>query len=174
MTIELFSAADPAGASIVIPGGVANPGWLYKPGTTGLFKFTNRDSPFGLSPVKGVTFKQTKGLKITAKEAGLALLASQGAVGVRITYGSIGSARVSPVREHQGGPGGAVRGQSTGSRPPIARRASLRAPVTAAPRRRFVAPGEFFSKTLSIRAWQRESMTHRSGIAPACRERNRS
>ena len=88
LTIELFSAGDPLGASLLVPGGEGNPGWLYRPGTTGLFKFTNRLSPLGPSPVKGITLKQGKGIKITAKEAGLTLASAQGAVGIRITYGS--------------------------------------------------------------------------------------
>jgi hypothetical protein len=73
----------------VIPGGEGLPGWTFKGGTAPQFKFVNRSSPGGLSSVKAVVLKRAKGIKVVGKGAGLALAGSQGAVGVRVTYGTI-------------------------------------------------------------------------------------
>jgi hypothetical protein len=89
MLVEIFSSTDSVGASIVIPGGEGIPGWTFKGGTAPQFKFINQLSPVGPSSVKAVVLKQAKGIKIVGKGAGLALAGPQGAVGVRLTYGSV-------------------------------------------------------------------------------------
>jgi hypothetical protein len=53
------------------------------------FRFVNKLAPAGISPVRAVVLKQGKVLKVAAKAVDLLLATAQGAVGVRITTGSI-------------------------------------------------------------------------------------
>jgi len=89
LEIELFSASEGSTALIADPG-AGNPGWIAK--TTGIptFKFKNPLSALGTFKLKAVILKQGKVLKITAKDIGaLTLGAPQGAIGVRITTGTL-------------------------------------------------------------------------------------
>jgi hypothetical protein len=87
--IEILSR-DEADASFVVPAGESlPPGWKVKDANVDLFKYVNKDAPAGPTPVKVMTLKDGKVLKIVAKETGLALAGSQGAVVIRITTGSL-------------------------------------------------------------------------------------
>ncbi|HEY2389489.1 MAG TPA: hypothetical protein VGK30_21245 [Candidatus Binatia bacterium] len=89
LTIELFSAAEGSTALIADPG-AGNPGWTVKATGTPTFKFKNPLSALGTFKLKAVVLKQGKVLKITAKDVGsFALGGPQGAVGVRITTGTL-------------------------------------------------------------------------------------
>jgi len=86
--IELFSQAQPGGASLFVPAGSGSPGWTFRDGRTDTFRFTNRAAPGGPSPVRVLTFRSTRGIKIAAKQTGLVLTGPQGFVGIRITTGA--------------------------------------------------------------------------------------
>jgi len=89
MLIELFSTAEPTGAALAVPPGPGKPGWRVVAASTPQYTFVNPSAPAGISPVKHVLAKRTRRLKITAPETGLALAGPQGAVGIRITMGSL-------------------------------------------------------------------------------------
>src|SRR5262245_50374794 len=51
------------------------------------FRFRNPEAPSGVSAVRVAVLKEGRGLKVVAKAAGLPLVLSQLAVGLRITTG---------------------------------------------------------------------------------------
>jgi hypothetical protein len=88
--IELFSPSEGT-TSLSLPPGVGKPGWTVKDGLLRSYKFVNKSAPDGVSPVRVGVFKKGKGLKIVSKASGLAMSGPQGAVGIRITLGSLRS-----------------------------------------------------------------------------------
>jgi hypothetical protein len=104
-TVELFSAAE-GGAVLAIPPGAGNPGWRVREGGWPLFRFTNREAPGGISPVKVAVLRSGRTLKVVARSVGLPLAGPQGAVGVRVTTGSLRSCALfdaGTVRRDQAG-----------------------------------------------------------------------
>ncbi|MFQ5665379.1 MAG: hypothetical protein ACE5I7_03005 [Candidatus Binatia bacterium] len=91
LLVELFSLNDSGGGLLVVPSGEGKPGWKVKDGSTKLYHFVNGKAPSGISPVRTALLRQGKRLKVIAKDAGLALTGPQGAVGLRITTGSLRS-----------------------------------------------------------------------------------
>lgn len=89
--LELFSDGDPVVGSLAIPPGVGKPGWKVTDGTVDLYKYSNSSAPAGPTPIKAAILKQGKLVKIVAKDTGLALAGTQGAVTVRLTVGSLRS-----------------------------------------------------------------------------------
>ena len=89
-TITLVSPLEPP-VSLLIPQGVGSPGWRLTDRTLDAYKFSNGAAPGGPSVVRRVTLREQRGLKIVAREVGLALAAAQGSVGIRITTGSLRS-----------------------------------------------------------------------------------
>jgi cysteine-rich repeat protein len=87
--LELRSLAEPSGAVLTVPRGVGKPGWKSKDGTAALHKYTNPAAPLGPSPVKTITLKRGKLIKVVAPETGLTLDGPQGTVVVRLTVGSL-------------------------------------------------------------------------------------
>ncbi len=87
--LELASLAEPAGAALAVPPGLGKPGSQSKDANTDLHKYVNPDAPLGPSPVKSLTLKEGKGIKVIARAVGLALTEPQRAVGVRLTTGSL-------------------------------------------------------------------------------------
>jgi hypothetical protein len=85
--IELLSQNEGI-ATLVIPPGAGNPGWVAKAGTTPSHKFTNKLAPSG-SPIRTAQLKQGKVLKLVGRSTGLPLVGAQGTVGIRITTGSL-------------------------------------------------------------------------------------
>jgi hypothetical protein len=55
----------------------------------GVYRFSNRDAPSGLSPMRTVLLRSQRSIKILAKRTGLALTAPAGAIGIRVTIGSL-------------------------------------------------------------------------------------
>jgi hypothetical protein len=89
LLIELFAANDPSRATFVLPSGRARPGWKVTLGKTDRYRFANKAAPGGISEVRTVAMKETGVLKIVAKRTGLALAEPLGAVGVRVTTGTL-------------------------------------------------------------------------------------
>ena len=89
-TIELFSQSEGQG-SLTAPPGAGNPGWTSAPTPTANHRFRNGEAPGGISAVRVAVLREGKILKIVAKSAGLPLAVSQGAVGIRITTGTLRS-----------------------------------------------------------------------------------
>jgi len=87
--LELGSLAQPVAPALVIPPGVGKPGWRSKDAKADVHKYANSDAPLGPSPVKALTLKQGKSIKVVAKAAGLDLSGAQGAVGIRLVTGSL-------------------------------------------------------------------------------------
>lgn len=84
--IDLFSQNQGA-VSLTIPAGTGNPGWTVRPGMPASYKFKNPIAPYGISVVRVALLKQNRIIKISAED-GLPA-GPQGAVGVRITTGSL-------------------------------------------------------------------------------------
>jgi len=90
-TVELFSANE-GPATLVMPAGAGKPGWSVRAAGRSSFKYANPLSPTGDSPVRAALLKEGKVLKVTSRTVGgLPLATAQGAVGVRITTGSLRS-----------------------------------------------------------------------------------
>ncbi len=88
-TIELFSPAEPSGTAAVAPPAVGAPGWTARDAAIDVYRFTDRSAPDAFSPLRSVGLKQGRTLKVVGRRAGLALAGPQGAVGVRITTGTL-------------------------------------------------------------------------------------
>jgi hypothetical protein len=88
--LDVVSAnASPVGA-FVVPWGAAaagEPGWTLGGGAQPTLKYRNPDAPDGESVVTSLVLKQGKRLKIVAKRVGVGLAATEGTVGVRLTFG---------------------------------------------------------------------------------------
>ena len=89
-TVELFSQTE-GQASLSLPAGVGNPGWNAASGPPASHRFRNSDAPGGISAVRVAVLREGKVLKVVAKDAGLPLAVAQGAVGIRITTGTLRS-----------------------------------------------------------------------------------
>jgi hypothetical protein len=87
MSIDLFSVGEGT-AGLTVPSGL---GWSASAGPPARFKFRNGDAPAGPSPVRLALLKEGRVLKVSAKAVGLPLVAAQGAVGIRITTGTLRS-----------------------------------------------------------------------------------
>jgi hypothetical protein len=104
-TIDLFSQSE-GQASLAVPGGAGDPGWTASSGPTPSHRFRNGDAPGRISAVRVAVLREGKVLKLVAKNAGLPLAVAQGAVGIRITTGTLRScARFtgSAIRKDVGG-----------------------------------------------------------------------
>jgi hypothetical protein len=86
--IELFSSG-PTSVAFDMPAGSGTPGWTSTGGAVVSFKFVNADAPDAFSSIKRMIVKQARSVKVSGKGAGLPLAGSQGAVGVRITMGTL-------------------------------------------------------------------------------------
>ena len=91
MQVELFSRDGGTHATFVIPPGLGKPGWKAKIASRSSYAFSNREAPDGISEVKTARIKEGKMVKVVARRTGLLLDAPQGAVGVRVTTGSLRS-----------------------------------------------------------------------------------
>jgi hypothetical protein len=80
-----------APVTLAIPPGIGNPGWRLTDRALDRYKFTNGASPGGSSVVRQLGLRENRGVKIVAREIGLALTAAQGSVGIRVTTGSLRS-----------------------------------------------------------------------------------
>ena len=78
-----------APVTLAIPAGVGTPGWHRTDRALDRYKFTNGSAPGGSSAVGQLALRELRGIKIVAREIGLALAAAQGSVGIRITTGSL-------------------------------------------------------------------------------------
>ncbi len=87
-TIELFSTNE-GHVTLAAAPGAGNPGWTVKSAGTPRYKFQNSAAGPGVYSVRVAILKQGKVLKVTAKDAGVALAGPQGAVGIRITTGTL-------------------------------------------------------------------------------------
>ena len=90
--VEIFSAASPGHPMLAAPAGTGTPGWRVKVGAASAYVFVNASAPDGLSPLRKVSLKQGRTLKVVAKSlGGLPLTGAQGSVAIRITMGSLRS-----------------------------------------------------------------------------------
>lgn len=82
-TIELVT---PAGTgALVVPGGA---GWKAKDGSLDTYTYRNSAAPGGSSPVRSLSMRQGRMLKIVARGVPIATTAPLGSVGIRITFGT--------------------------------------------------------------------------------------
>jgi len=86
MTIELFSAGGGT-ARFDLPPGTGTPGWRVRGAASVTYKYANPDAPAGPAPVKVVTLKGGRLVKIVGNGTGLAMDRVHGAVAVRVTVG---------------------------------------------------------------------------------------
>jgi len=100
----LGSAADPAsgtpgGATVEVivpaavgalgvPPGIGNPGWKTHDGTLDSYAYKNSSAPAGPSAVRSLALRQSRQLKLNARDVPISLTASLGSVAIRITMGS--------------------------------------------------------------------------------------
>jgi hypothetical protein len=111
-TVELFSASE-GQASLGVPPDSGTPGWTVVSDPP-YYKFRNRLAPGGISPVRVAVLRDGKTLKIVAKDAGLPLAVAQGAVGIRITTGTLRNcARFAGSTIRKDEPGAFVASRST-------------------------------------------------------------
>jgi hypothetical protein len=90
-SVTVVSPLEPP-VTLAIPPGVGNPGWSAKDRTTlDAYQFANGAAPAGPSVVRSARLREKRGIKIVARESGLALAAAQGSVGIRITTGTLRS-----------------------------------------------------------------------------------
>jgi hypothetical protein len=89
------SADDPTGVGVMIdvvtPDAVASlavPAGFGWTAGTGTYRYSNRLAPDGPSPVRTMTLRQGRVLKVSAKALPLSLAASLGSAGIRITTGA--------------------------------------------------------------------------------------
>jgi hypothetical protein len=88
-TIELFSQNE-GQASLAVPAGAGDPGWTVESSPAHpRYKFRNPLAPGGISAVRLVALRAGRLLKVVAKDAGLPVAGAQGAIGIRITTGTI-------------------------------------------------------------------------------------
>ncbi len=86
--VELFSGSEGV-VALFADAGAGNPGWTAKAATVPGYKFKNPQSAVGTLTLRTVVLKQGRVLKVTAKDVGLPLDGPQGAVGIRITIGTL-------------------------------------------------------------------------------------
>lgn len=91
LTVELFSAAEPAGATLSAPALGVSPGWSVGAGSTPSFRFARAATFAAASPIRRATLQRSRVLSLTADAAGLALTGPQGGVGIRIQTGTLRS-----------------------------------------------------------------------------------
>jgi hypothetical protein len=89
LVVELFAPGTPAGVALDAPGGIGNPGWAVRTSVPPRLQFKNGGAPGALSTFRSITLRQSKQLKLNGKETGLDSSAPLGAVGIRITTGSL-------------------------------------------------------------------------------------
>lgn len=89
--LELFSANTGAVASFALPGGKGRPGWMRRPGRRrgALLKYSNPKAPNGPSAVKHVVMRAGRNLIVVGRSMGLDPSVSHGAVGIRLTVGTM-------------------------------------------------------------------------------------
>jgi hypothetical protein len=88
--IELFSLTEGI-ASLAVPRGTGTPGWRTKRQGGERRRFVNPAAPAGTSVVRAAVLKKGRGLRLVAKATGLPLAGPQGAVGIRVTMGTMRS-----------------------------------------------------------------------------------
>jgi hypothetical protein len=88
--IELFSLNEGI-ASLAVPRGTGTPGWRTKRQGGERRRFVNPGAPLGASAVRVAVLKREGGLRVMAKATGLPLSGPQGAVGIRVTMGTMRS-----------------------------------------------------------------------------------
>jgi len=76
-----------APVTLAVPGGIGNPGWRVTDRTLDNYSYRNGSAPLGPSVVRVLSLREGRGIKLVAREVGLALAAAQGSVGIRITTG---------------------------------------------------------------------------------------
>jgi hypothetical protein len=91
--VEVFSP-DESPVTFAIPPGVGMPGWTTRTGAMPSHRWRNPGAPGGPSPVKSARLKQGKTLSLTARVAGLALVAPATRIAIRVTTGSLRSCAV--------------------------------------------------------------------------------
>lgn len=89
--VEVFSRNHPGSGTLPLPADVGNPGWKVKAGKKPWYRFKNADAPEGPSAVKSLFLKEGKQLRVDATSTGLMGPGPQGAVGIRVTIGSVRS-----------------------------------------------------------------------------------
>ncbi len=87
--LEIASTTEPAGVAFEAPPVVGKPGWSETSGNVSSYVFKNPAASPGTSAIRVIVWKEGKRIKVIGRGVGLALAAPQGAVGVRITTGSL-------------------------------------------------------------------------------------
>jgi hypothetical protein len=88
VVVELFSSNNGSG-SMNVPPGLGKPGWQAKLATISQYKFTNSAAPAAPSPVKTLSIRQGKQLKIVAKDVPVPLQNAHGTLAIRVTMGTL-------------------------------------------------------------------------------------
>jgi len=86
MTIELLSAGGGA-VAFDLPAGVSTPGWRVRGSSAVTYKYVNPDAAPGPTPVRIVTLKGGRLVKIVGDGTGLPMDRAHGAIAVRVTVG---------------------------------------------------------------------------------------
>jgi hypothetical protein len=88
VTVEIFSTVEPAGAAVTAPATGVEPGWRVS-GNLASYRFRRDRESAAATPVRRAVLRQGRTFKVVLDEAGLALAAPQGAVGIRIRTGAL-------------------------------------------------------------------------------------
>ena len=86
--VELFSTAEPSGATLAIPQLDAPSVWCVSRSDDGSvvgFRLRNPDAPNGAGDFSAALLRRNGRLRLVARRSGLAMSAAQGRVGIRIT-----------------------------------------------------------------------------------------
>jgi hypothetical protein len=76
-------------AELVAPPGLGQPGWRYGSAGAVRYRFRNAGAPGGPSPIRAVSIRAGKGIRVVARDVGLGLAGPQGSIGVRVEMGSV-------------------------------------------------------------------------------------
>jgi hypothetical protein len=89
LVVELFAPSTPGGVALDAPSGVGIPGWSVRTSTPPRLQFRNPAAPDAVSSFRSITLREGKVLKLNGRASGLDVAAPLGAVGIRITTGSL-------------------------------------------------------------------------------------
>jgi hypothetical protein len=89
MTVEMFAAGAPV-TTLTIPPGVGSPGWRAQSGGPATYRYDNRLTPYGPSPVRTLVLTSGPLLKMLSKSLLSTTLATgtHPSIGIRLTSGS--------------------------------------------------------------------------------------
>lgn len=88
VTVTLFGVGSGEQAAFAAPPGVGRPGWKVRPSPRVTYTYANSSVPPGSTTLQSAVLRSGAGLRLRARSAGLDLSNGEGAVAVRVQWGS--------------------------------------------------------------------------------------